>query len=232
MRRCTCAPPRLPQSNLPLGRQWYVDRPENLWVENGQLMIRALYEAVPTLPGGQVGGSREAPGGARRAGGCLCRAVHGGRRSTCPPPPSSQTAGRRVHSCPVANLPPLPSPPRSPQPQKYTSARIRTARLKSFVPDAANKRLRIEARVKADAGAGLWPAFWALPEDFSNSFAYCSGCGTYGGRAGAWRGGARGRAGAGHGAGQGLGCAPGRARQAAWAQTRARPPSAHPPACS
>lgn len=63
------------------------------------------------------------------------------------------------------------------------------------MPDAVNKRLRIKARVKSDAGLGLWPAFWALPEDFSTNFAYCSGCGSYGeGRGGGALGAARSQA--------------------------------------
>jgi len=45
----------------------------------------------------------------------------------------------------------------------YTSARLKTQRLREF------QYGRIEARLKVPAGAGLWPAFWMLGADFNGS---------------------------------------------------------------
>jgi beta-glucanase (GH16 family) len=44
----------------------------------------------------------------------------------------------------------------------YTSARLDT----STIPAADHAYERIEARIKLPAGAGIWPAFWALGSDF------------------------------------------------------------------
>jgi len=45
----------------------------------------------------------------------------------------------------------------------YTSARLKTKGLQEF------QYGRIEARLKVPAGAGLWPAFWMLGNDFNGS---------------------------------------------------------------
>jgi len=45
----------------------------------------------------------------------------------------------------------------------YTSARLKTQGLKEF------QYGRIEARLKVPSGAGLWPAFWMLGNDFNGS---------------------------------------------------------------
>lgn len=45
----------------------------------------------------------------------------------------------------------------------YTSARLKTQGLQEF------QYGRIEARLKVPAGAGLWPAFWMLGNDFNGS---------------------------------------------------------------
>lgn len=49
---------------------------------------------------------------------------------------------------------------RQPSPGVYTSARLKTAGLFSFGYG------RIEARVQVPEGQGLWPAFWALGNDY------------------------------------------------------------------
>eukprot|EP00887_Chlorella_sp_A99_P007793 scaffold20.g7793.t1 len=99
--------------------QFYADRPQNLRVEGGNLVITAMYEDAPTL-----------------------------------------------------------FPKSSPPDPHYTSARIRTFRRYAARPSAAYPTLRVEARMRAPQGSGLWPAFWLLPED--GATASCSGCGRYG----------------------------------------------------
>jgi len=44
--------------------------------------------------------------------------------------------------------------------QSYTSARIHTKGLLSVGPTPQFPRVRIEARLRATPGPGLWPAFW------------------------------------------------------------------------
>ena len=48
-------------------------------------------------------------------------------------------------------------------PTTYTSARIKTQGLFAASPGG-----RVEARIKAPAGAGMWPAFWMLGNTFNN----------------------------------------------------------------
>lgn len=68
--------------------------------------------------------------------------------------------------------------PTAPEGQQFTSARIRTYSRFSVAPGPVHRRVRIEARLKATPGWGLWPAFWMLPEGATSAFS--SGSGVYG----------------------------------------------------
>jgi len=59
-----------------------------------------------------------------------------------------------------------------------TSGRIRTAGKVALAPSGLLPTVRIEASVMVPVGAGLWSAFWMLPE--MGAQANCSGCGVYG----------------------------------------------------
>ncbi|KAK9812422.1 hypothetical protein WJX73_009468 [Symbiochloris irregularis] len=61
----------------------------------------------------------------------------------------------------------------------YTSARLRSWGLQSFMPNASYPNgISIVARMlMPQGGQGIWPAFWMMAEE---SPQYCSGCGVYG----------------------------------------------------
>lgn len=59
-----------------------------------------------------------------------------------------------------------------------TSSRIRTFQKFSVSPSEDFGTIRIEGHINLPKAAGLWPAFWLLPEEGATE--QCSGCGSYG----------------------------------------------------
>jgi beta-glucanase (GH16 family) len=61
---------------------------------------------------------------------------------------------------------------------RFSSARLRTYRRFAVAPSARHPVVRVEARISVPRGAGMWPAFWMLPERGARDD--CAGCGVYG----------------------------------------------------
>jgi beta-glucanase (GH16 family) len=61
---------------------------------------------------------------------------------------------------------------------RFSSARLRTYRRFAVAPSARHPVVRVEARIAVPRGAGMWPAFWMLPERGARDD--CVGCGAYG----------------------------------------------------
>jgi len=123
---------------------------ENVWVAKGKLNIQAREESGDSILRVQQGCWDYC--------GYLCSAkgIFGDSLSGC-----VKDCG--AHRCPNA---------------RFTSGRIRTFGRFSVSPSERYSTIRIEAKIKLNSGAGLWPAFWMLPEEGSR--ADCSGCGKYG----------------------------------------------------
>lgn len=120
-------------------QEYYTSSPNNVRVDNGNLIIEAKEETGVELAAVQqqcwddCGQRCEASG-----------LLHG---------------SPELHSCVVSC-----GQNRCPN-IKFTSARINTDGKFSISPSPQYSTIRIEARIQLTPGAGLWPAFWLLPQD-------------------------------------------------------------------
>ena len=134
--------------------QYYTNRLENAYVQDGRLVIQAQRESGATLD----------------AVVAMCFLECSQRCSLTTP------AGDPVDPCVQACSVPRCDTFKN---RGITSARLRTYGRLAVSPSDQFSAVRVEGRIKLPRGAGLWPAFWMLPEQGAR--ADCVGCGDYGG---------------------------------------------------
>jgi beta-glucanase (GH16 family) len=132
---------------------WYTNRSDNVRVDNGSLVLAARAESGAGLDWVVQNCWDECRDR------CVAQGWTGAQLQYCIDPCGSPR-------CEIVRQ------------RALTSARVRTYGKFSVAPSAAYATIRVEAGMQLPQGAGLWPAFWMLPERGATDF--CSGCGMYG----------------------------------------------------
>jgi hypothetical protein len=132
-------------------QEWYTARPENVRVEGGALVLEARAESGGVLDWMEEDCWAEC----RDRCGALGHPQDDACIQPCASPRCDYVRARGV-----------------------TSGRVRTFGKLAVAPSARFPTVRLEARMQLPRGAGLWPAFWMLPEQGAG--ANCTGCGAYG----------------------------------------------------